>query len=305
MSVFIAIGGATGTGKSQLSLDIAARLRASGRGAQVINADAMQLYRGMDVGTAKLAPGDREGVPHHLLDVLDVTEDASVAWYQEQARGLVEEIEAEGDVPILVGGSGLYIAAVCFDLRFPGTDPAVRAELEAELQLEGPGPLFARLRALDPQAAATIDARNGRRLVRALEVIEVTGEPFSAQLPDQEARWRDVTFAVVEEHREVLTPRLDARVERMWESGLLEETQALAEAGLEQGGTAKRAIGYQQALAELRGEMSRAEAIAEAQLLTRKYARRQVSWFRRYESAVRAQSGEGFAAQRILQAAGL
>ncbi|WP_323744401.1 tRNA (adenosine(37)-N6)-dimethylallyltransferase MiaA [Pseudoclavibacter sp. VKM Ac-2888] len=303
--MFIAIGGATGTGKSQLSLDIAARLRASGRGAQVINADAMQLYRGMDVGTAKLAPGDREGVPHHLLDVLDVTEDASVAWYQEQARGLVEEIEAEGDVPILVGGSGLYIAAVCFDLRFPGTDPAVRAELEAELQLEGPGPLFARLRALDPQAAATIDARNGRRLVRALEVIEVTGEPFSAQLPDQEARWRDVTFAVVEEHREVLTPRLDARVERMWESGLLEETQALAEAGLEQGGTAKRAIGYQQALAELRGEMSRAEAIAEAQLLTRKYARRQVSWFRRYESAVRAQSGEGFAAQRILQAAGL
>nr|WP_308471416.1 MULTISPECIES: tRNA (adenosine(37)-N6)-dimethylallyltransferase MiaA [unclassified Pseudoclavibacter] len=303
--MFIAIGGATGTGKSQLSLDIAARLRASGRGAQVINADAMQLYRGMDVGTAKLAPEDREGVPHHLLDVLDVTEDASVAWYQERARGLIEEIEAEGDVPILVGGSGLYIAAVCFDLRFPGTDPAVRAELEAELQLEGPGPLFARLRALDPQAAATIDARNGRRLVRALEVIEVTGEPFSAQLPDQEARWRDVTFAVVEEHREVLTPRLDARVERMWESGLLEETQALAEAGLEQGGTAKRAIGYQQALAELRGEMSRAEAIAEAQLLTRKYARRQVSWFRRYESAVRAQSGEGFAAQRILQAAGL
>ncbi|VXA92377.1 tRNA (adenosine(37)-N6)-dimethylallyltransferase MiaA [Pseudoclavibacter sp. 8L] len=303
--MFIAIGGATGTGKSQLSLDIAARLRASGRGAQVINADAMQLYRGMDVGTAKLAPEDREGVPHHLLDVLDVTEDASVAWYQERARGLIEEIEAEGDVPILVGGSGLYVAAVCFDLRFPGTDPAVRAELEAELQLEGPGPLFARLRALDPQAAATIDARNGRRLVRALEVIEVTGEPFSAQLPDQEARWRDVTFAVVEEHREVLTPRLDARVERMWESGLLEETQALAEAGLEHGGTAKRAIGYQQALAELRGEMSRADAIAEAQLLTRKYARRQVSWFRRYESAVRAQSGEGFAAQRILQAAGL
>lgn len=303
--MFIAIGGATGTGKSQLSLDIAARLRASGRGAQVINADAMQLYTGMDVGTAKLAPEDREGVPHHLLDVLDVTEDASVAWYQEQARGLIEEIEAGGDVPILVGGSGLYIAAVCFDLRFPGTDPAVRAELEEELELEGPGPLFARLRALDPQAAATIDARNGRRLVRALEVIEVTGEPFSAQLPDQEARWRDVTFAVVEEHREVLTPRLDARVERMWESGLLEETQALAEAGLEQGGTAKRAIGYQQALAELRGEMSRADAIAEAQLLTRKYARRQVSWFRRYESAVRAQSGEGFAAQRILQAAGL
>lgn len=302
--MFIAIGGATGTGKSQLSLDVAARLRASGRGAQIINADAMQLYRGMDVGTAKLADEEREGVPHHLLDVLDVTEDASVAWYQERARSLVETIEAEGDVPILVGGSGLYIAAVCFDLRFPGTDPAVRARLEADLQNEGPGPLYARLRELDPTAAASLDARNGRRLVRALEVIEVTGEPFSAQLPDQEATWRDVTFAVVEEHREVLTPRLDARVERMWASGLLEETEALAEIGLERGSTAKRAIGYQQALAELRGEMSRTEAIAEAQLLTRKYARRQVSWFRRYERAIRAHSGEGFAAQRILQAAG-
>lgn len=302
--MFIAIGGATGTGKSQLSLDVAARLRASGRGAQIINADAMQLYRGMDVGTAKLSDEEREGVPHHLLDVLDVTEDASVAWYQERARSCVETIEAQGDVPILVGGSGLYIAAVCFDLRFPGTDPAVRARLEAELQNEGPGPLFARLRELDPTAAATLDARNGRRLVRALEVIEVTGEPFSAQLPDQDATWRDVTFAVVEEHREVLTPRLDARVERMWESGLLEETEALAEIGLERGSTAKRAIGYQQALAELRGEMGRAEAIAEAQLLTRKYARRQVSWFRRYESAIRAHSGEGFAAQRIVQAAG-
>ncbi|MGO2751322.1 MAG: tRNA (adenosine(37)-N6)-dimethylallyltransferase MiaA [Pseudoclavibacter sp.] len=302
--MFIAIGGATGTGKSQLSLDVAARLRASGRGAQIINADAMQLYRGMDVGTAKLAEDEREGVPHHLLDVLDVTEDASVAWYQERARSLVETVEAEGDVPILVGGSGLYIAAVCFDLRFPGTDPAVRARLEADLQNEGPGPLYARLRELDPTAAASLDARNGRRLVRALEVIEVTGEPFSAQLPDQEATWRDVTFAVVEEHREVLTPRLDARVERMWASGLLEETEALAEIGLERGSTAKRAIGYQQALAELRGEMSRTEAIAEAQLLTRKYARRQVSWFRRYERAIRAHSGEGFAAQRILQAAG-
>ncbi|NYF14665.1 MULTISPECIES: tRNA (adenosine(37)-N6)-dimethylallyltransferase MiaA [unclassified Pseudoclavibacter] len=303
--MFITIGGATGTGKSRLSLEVAARLRATGRGAQIINADAMQLYRGMDIGTAKLSLEEREGVRHHLLDVLEVTEDASVAWYQERARALIEQIEAEGDVPILVGGSGLYIAGVCFDLRFPGTDPQVRARLEAELESAGPGPLFARLRELDPTAAATMDARNGRRLVRALEVIEVTGEPFSAQLPDQEATWRDVTFAVVEEHREVLTPRLDARVERMWESGLLEETEMLAEAGLERGTTARRAIGYQQALAQLRGQSSRAEAIAEAQLLTRKYARRQVSWFRRYSRAVRAHSGESFAAQRIIEAAGL
>ncbi|WP_371029408.1 tRNA (adenosine(37)-N6)-dimethylallyltransferase MiaA [Pseudoclavibacter sp. JSM 162008] len=305
MTVFITIGGATGTGKSRLSLEVAARLRATGRGAQIINADAMQLYRGMDIGTAKLSLEEREGVRHHLLDVLEVTEDASVAWYQERARALIEQIEAEGDVPILVGGSGLYIAGVCFDLRFPGTDPQVRARLEAELESDGPGPLFARLREQDPTAAATMDARNGRRLVRALEVIEVTGEPFSAQLPDQEATWRDVTFAVVEEHREVLTPRLDARVERMWESGLLEETEMLAEAGLERGTTARRAIGYQQALAQLRGQSSRAEAIAEAQLLTRKYARRQVSWFRRYSRAVRAHSGESFAAQRIIEAAGL
>ncbi|MBS3179514.1 MULTISPECIES: tRNA (adenosine(37)-N6)-dimethylallyltransferase MiaA [unclassified Pseudoclavibacter] len=305
MTVFITIGGATGTGKSRLSLEVAARLRATGRGAQIINADAMQLYRGMDIGTAKLSLEERVGVRHHLLDVLEVTEDASVAWYQERARALIEQIEAEGDVPILVGGSGLYIAGVCFDLRFPGTDPQVRARLEAELESAGPGPLFARLRELDPTAAATMDARNGRRLVRALEVIEVTGEPFSAQLPDQEATWRDVTFAVVEEHREVLTPRLDARVERMWESGLLEETEMLAEAGLERGTTARRAIGYQQALAQLRGQSSRAEAIAEAQLLTRKYARRQVSWFRRYSRAVRAHSGESFAAQRIIEAAGL
>nr|WP_307852833.1 tRNA (adenosine(37)-N6)-dimethylallyltransferase MiaA [Pseudoclavibacter sp. Marseille-Q4354] len=303
--MFITIGGATGTGKSRLSLEVAARLRATGRGAQIINADAMQLYRGMDIGTAKLSLEERVGVRHHLLDVLEVTEDASVAWYQERARALIEQIEAEGDVPILVGGSGLYIAGVCFDLRFPGTDPQVRARLEAELESAGPGPLFARLRELDPTAAATMDARNGRRLVRALEVIEVTGEPFSAQLPDQEATWRDVTFAVVEEHREVLTPRLDARVERMWESGLLEETEMLAEAGLERGTTARRAIGYQQALAQLRGQSSRAEAIAEAQLLTRKYARRQVSWFRRYSRAVRAHSGESFAAQRIIEAAGL
>ncbi len=303
--MFITIGGATGTGKSRLSLEVAARLRATGRGAQIINADAMQLYRGMDIGTAKLSLEEREGVRHHLLDVLEVTEDASVAWYQERVRTLIEQIEAEGDVPILVGGSGLYIAGVCFDLRFPGTDPQVRARLEAELESDGPGPLFARLRELDPTAAATMDARNGRRLVRALEVIEVTGEPFSAQLPDQEATWRDVTFAVVEEHREVLTPRLDARVERMWESGLLEETEMLAEAGLERGTTARRAIGYQQALAQLRGQSSRAEAIAEAQLLTRKYARRQVSWFRRYSRAVRAHSGESFAAQRIIEAAGL
>ncbi|WP_271985398.1 tRNA (adenosine(37)-N6)-dimethylallyltransferase MiaA [Pseudoclavibacter terrae] len=305
MTVFITIGGATGTGKSRLSLEVAARLRAAGRGAQIINADAMQLYRGMDIGTAKLSVEEREGVQHHLLDVLEVTEDASVAWYQERARALIAQIEDEGDVPILVGGSGLYIAGVCFDLRFPGTDPQIRARLDAELESDGPGPLFARLRELDPTAAATMDARNGRRLVRALEVIEVTGEPFSAQLPDQEATWREVTFAVVEEHREVLTPRLDARVERMWDSGLLEETETLAEAGLERGTTARRAIGYQQALAQLRGQVTRAEAIAEAQLLTRKYARRQVSWFRRYRTAVRAHSGEGFAAQRIIEAAGL
>ncbi|KAB1653102.1 tRNA (adenosine(37)-N6)-dimethylallyltransferase MiaA [Pseudoclavibacter chungangensis] len=299
----LVVGGATGTGKSALALEIAGLLEASGTRAEVVNADAMQLYRGMDIGTAKLPPEDRRGVEHHLLDVLDVDEDASVAAYQRTARSTIESIERRGAVPVLVGGSGLYISAVCFDLRFPGTDDAVRARLEAELEQWGPGMLARRLAEYDPVAAEKIGPHNGRRIVRALEVIAITGRPFSATLPDHDSWWRPTTFVVLEQPREVLTPRLDARVVAMWDQGIVAETARLLESGLERGTTARRAIGYAQAIGELRGELTRDEAIAEAQALTRKYARRQVGWFRRYESAIRLDAGDPYAAGIVVDAA--
>lgn len=302
--MLLVIGGATGTGKSRLSLDLALRLRMLGRGAEVVNADAMQLYRGMDIGTAKLPPHAREGVPHHLLDVLEVHEEASVARYQREARAEIERIEARGRVPLLVGGSGLYIAAVCFGLEFPGTDPAIRARLEAELAAEGPGALFRRLREADPAAAERIGPSNARRVVRALEVVELTGRPFPAALPQRERSWRPLTMVLAVQPRETLVPRLDARVEDMWRAGLVAETARLLEAGLERGRTARQAIGYAQAIAQLRGEIDQAEAIARTQRLTRRYARRQASWFRRYE-ALRVDAGDPRTVERVLAAAGL
>lgn len=301
----VAVAGATGTGKTALSLDLADALRARGRSAEIVNADAMQLYRGMDIGTAKVPVAERRGVPHHLFDELDVTDDASVAWYQPRARAVIDAILERDAVPILVGGSGLYLASVLFELAFPGTDPEIRAKLEAELDAWGPGMLHRRLAEFDPDAAARIDARNGRRVVRALEVIAVTGRPFSASLPDQESWWRPTHLTLLESPRDELVARLDARVERMWADGLVDETRRLVDAGLERGTTARRAIGYAQALAELRGETTREAAIAEAQALTRAYARRQVSWFRRYGTALRVPSGDGDAAERTLRAAGL
>ncbi len=242
----------------------------------------MQLYRGMDVGTAKLPQAEWRGIPHHLFDVLDVTDEATVARYQPAARRTVEEILARGAVPILVGGSGLYVSSVIFDFRFPGTDAALRQSLETELTERGPGLLHRRLLAIDPAAAASIGPSNGRRLVRALEVVALTGEPVSASLPETPVPWRPTTVLGLTAPRDELTARLDARVERMWADGLLDEVSALIPRGLERGVTASRAIGYAQALAELRGEVDRAEAIAKTQQLTRRYARRQVSWFKRY-----------------------
>ena len=281
----IAIVGATGTGKSDFALDLADAFARVGRVAEVVNADAMQLYRGMDIGTAKLAPGARRGVPHHLLDVLDVTQEASVAAYQPEARATVDDIVARDGVALLVGGSGLYVSSVIHDFRFPGTDAAIRARLEAELAELGPGMLHARLRAIDAETAASVDAQNGRRIVRALEVIELTGEPKAARLPDEPVPWRPHRIVHLRSDRARLVERLDARVERMWRDGLLEEVEALVPQGLERGVTARRAIGYAQALAELHGRMSRADAVAETQQLTRTYARRQVGWFRRYADA--------------------
>ena len=281
----IAIVGATGTGKSDFALDLAEAFGRVGRVAEVVNADAMQLYRGMDIGTAKLSKTERRGVPHHLLDVLDVTEEASVAAYQRDARVAVDDILDRDGVALLVGGSGLYVSSVIHDFRFPGTDAAIRARLEAELAESGPGLLHARLRAIDPETAASVDAQNGRRIVRALEVIELTGEPKAARLPDEPVPWREHRIVHLRSERARLVERLDARVTRMWAQGLVDEVRGLVPLGLERGVTARKAIGYAQALAELHGRMSQDEAISETRQLTRTYARRQVGWFARYRDA--------------------
>ncbi|WP_285117496.1 tRNA (adenosine(37)-N6)-dimethylallyltransferase MiaA [Leifsonia sp. fls2-241-R2A-40a] len=279
----VAIVGPTGTGKTDLSLALAGALSARGRSAEVVNADAMQLYRGMDIGTAKLPSSEWRGIPHHLFDVLDVTDEATVARYQLDAREAIRQILARGAVPILVGGSGLYVSSVLFDLRFPGTDPELRARLEADLTEHGPGMLYQRLAERDPEAARRIGSSNGRRIVRALEVAELTGTSVSGTLPDEPQLWHEPTVVIgLSAPREQLVERLDARVERMWADGLPAEVAGLVPAGIDRGVTARRAIGYAQALSELRGELTRDEAVTQTQQLTRRYARRQVSWFKRY-----------------------
>ncbi|MCA1192440.1 tRNA (adenosine(37)-N6)-dimethylallyltransferase MiaA [Saccharopolyspora sp. 6V] len=272
----VAIVGPTATGKSDLAVEVAAEL-----GGEVVNADAMQLYRGMDIGTAKLPPGERHGVPHHLLDVLDVTEAASVAAYQRDARAAVEDVLARGRTPVLVGGSGLYVQAVLDDLRFPGTDPQVRARWEAELAERGPDALHRRLAELDPSAAEAILASNGRRLVRALEVIEITGEPFSANLPVPGPPRYGTVLVGLDRPVAELDDRVDRRVTRMFDDGLAAEVRELCEQGLRHGRTASRALGYQQVLAELDGSGDMAAAAAETARLTRRFVRKQRSWFRR------------------------
>ncbi|MGO1413471.1 MAG: tRNA (adenosine(37)-N6)-dimethylallyltransferase MiaA [Microbacterium gubbeenense] len=277
--------GATGTGKSDLSLDLAERLASRGEPAEVVNADAMQLYRGMDIGTAKLAPEERRGIPHHMLDVLEVTQDAAVASYQPRARAVIDDVIARGRHAILVGGSGLYVSSVVYDFQFPPRDEALRAELEARLAAEGAGALYEEIRAADPSTAERVDPRNGRRVVRALEVLRLGSSGHGAALPEKPTLWRETTIAALGLDRPALVERLDRRVERMWRDGILTETERLREAGLERGKTASRAIGYAQALAQLTNDKTEAEAIAETQSLTRRYARRQVSWFRRYAEA--------------------
>ncbi|HEX8344652.1 MAG TPA: tRNA (adenosine(37)-N6)-dimethylallyltransferase MiaA [Actinoplanes sp.] len=271
----VAVVGPTAAGKSALSIALAHAL-----GGEVINADSMQLYRGMDIGTAKLTVAERDGVPHHVLDIWDVTEPASVAEYQRLARDAVDDIAARGRVPLLVGGSGLYVRAVLEEFEFPGTDPAVRARLEAELAESGPAPLFERLAAKDPEAAARILPGNGRRIVRALEVIELTGAPFTAALPEPTPYYDAVQIGVDRDTAE-LDERIAVRVDAMWDAGLLDEVATLAKAGLRDGRTASRALGYQQALAQLDGTMGEDDARAETVRATRRFVRRQRSWFRR------------------------
>lgn len=278
-----AIVGATGTGKSDLALDLAETLRERGIPAEIVNADAMQLYRGMDIGTAKLPPDERRGIPHHLFDVREVDEEAAVAWYQPLARAAVTDIQSRGGDAILVGGSGLYVSSVVFDFNFPPRDPIVRERLERQLETDGVDALIERLSALDPAAASKVDPRNGRRVVRALEVLEQGSATHGAALPEQPSLWqRDTRLIGLHVDRGTLVGRLDARVDTMWEAGLVDEVRRLRERGLERGATAPRAIGYAQALGQLDGRLTRAEAIEETQALTRRYARRQVSWFKRY-----------------------
>ncbi|MET9350537.1 tRNA (adenosine(37)-N6)-dimethylallyltransferase MiaA [Streptomyces termitum] len=271
----IAVVGPTAAGKSDLGVHLARQL-----GGEVVNADSMQLYQGMDIGTAKLTPEERGGVPHHLLDVWDVTEAASVAEYQRLARAEIDRLLAEGRTPVLVGGSGLYVRGAVDALEFPGTDPGVRARLEAELEERGSGVLHARLAAADPAAAAAILPGNGRRIVRALEVIEITGKPFTANLPGHESVYDTVQIGV-DVARPELDERITTRVDRMWEAGLVDEVRALEARGLREGRTASRALGYQQVLAALAGECTEEEARAETVRATKRFARRQDSWFRR------------------------
>jgi tRNA dimethylallyltransferase len=277
----LAVVGPTGTGKSDLGIAIAQRLIAAGQPAEIINIDSMQFYRGMDIGTAKLSPSERGGIEHHLLDYLDLTDESTAAQYQDLARPLIEGLQARGVVPILVGGSMLYIAAVLNDFEFPGTDPDLRARLESDLEEVGPIEMHRRLAQLDPQAASRIIPQNGRRTVRAIEIVTMTGQPFAAALPEVPAEWQPSLQIGLNGPREELIQRLELRVHRMWEKGLVAEVEGLIGAGLRQAKTAKRAIGYSQALAQIDGEMSEAEAIADTVRLTQKYARRQMSWFRR------------------------
>jgi tRNA dimethylallyltransferase len=280
--MLIVIVGATGTGKSGLSLDVAESLAELGQPVEIVNADAMQLYRGMDVGTAKLPVGKRRGIRHHMLDVLDPLDEASVADFQTDARRAIDDIESRGAWPLLVGGSGLYVSSVIYDFEFPGTDAAIRERLEAELVSTGPGMMHRRLLAVDPVAAEAIGPSNGRRLVRALEVFELTGKPFGSGLPADDALWRPAQLFGLRAPRDELVARLDERVDEMWRDGLVAEVEGLLPHGL--GVTAARAIGYAQAAAQLRGELTESEAIEQTAMFTRKYARRQVSWFRRYDA---------------------
>lgn len=269
----VAVVGPTATGKSDLGLALAHALDG-----EIVNADASQLYRGMDIGTAKLTGADREGVPHHMLDVLEVRDEASVASYQRDARAAIGGIRARGHVPILVGGSGLYVRAVLDDLQIPPTDPAVRAGWEARLEQQGAPALHAELTAVDAAAAQQIHPSNGRRIVRALEVIELTGEPFSATMPKREFIAPAVMLGLQIDRSE-LAARISSRVERMWRDGLLDEVRALDRIGLREGRTASRAIGYAQALQQLDGIVTEEQAKNETASLTRKFARRQYAWF--------------------------
>jgi tRNA dimethylallyltransferase len=270
----VAVVGPTASGKTYLSLDLAERL-----GGEIVNTDAMQVYRGMDIGTAKLPPDQRRGIPHHLLDTLSVRDPATVAEFQGWARSVIDRLREAGVPPVLVGGSALYTRAILDRFEFPGTDPAVRRGLEDELERLGSGVLHRRLAEVDPEAAGRIIPANGRRIVRALEVVAITGRPFSASLPRLEYHYDDAHQIGVRIDRPTLDERIARRVDLMFADGFVEEVERLLAEGLAEGRTAERAIGYREVAAYLRGELSLDEATEQTKTATRRFARRQDSWF--------------------------
>ena len=273
----VVLAGATATGKSSLSVELAQAIDA-----EIINADSMQVYRGMDIGTAKITVEERQGISHHMLDVLDVNQDSTVAWYQSSAREVIDEIHSRGKSVVMVGGTGLYIKAVIDELNFPDTDPMVRHTLNKEAEDLGIDAMFARLEKLDPAAAIAIDRANLRRIIRALEVIEITGKPFTANLPREESiRYPEARQFGLVMDRELLSERIDQRVNTMFENGFVEEVQKLMSSGLLEGRTAQRALGYSQIVSHLQGETSLDAAVEETKRATRQYARRQETWFSR------------------------
>jgi tRNA dimethylallyltransferase len=271
----VAVVGPTATGKTALAVELARRL-----GGEVVNADSMQLYRGMDIGTAKPDDTERRGVAHHLLDLWHVRQPASVVEYRDLARAEIDRLRKAGTVPLLVGGSGLYLRAVLDELDFPGTDATVRARLEEELAAVGPARLHERLSALDPASGAAVLPSNGRRIVRALEVIELTGAPFQARLPDPQPHYPAVVVGLDRDPGE-LDERIAVRVDRMWAAGFVDEVAGLADDGLREGPTTSRALGYAQVLAQLDGTLTADEARERTVSTTRRFVRRQRSWFRR------------------------
>lgn len=276
----IAILGSTAAGKSALSLELAELLGGPER-VEIVSADAMQLYRGMDIGTAKLSPEERRGITHHQLDVLDVTDVASVAAYQRHARADLNDIRGRGKIAMVVGGSGLYVSGLLDELNFPGTDATIRRELESIHEAEGLVPLIAELRERDPVTANTINLRNPRRVIRALEVVRLTGTSYTPVFPRHTSHYDDVVMIGVRRAREVLNQAIGRRAACMFADGLVEETRSLLEAGLREGETARKATGYAEAIAVIDGKMSEAEAIDSVALATRRLAKKQRTWFGR------------------------
>ena len=278
MSLII-VCGATATGKSELAVSLAKEINA-----EVVNADSMQVYKGMDIGTAKLTSEERGGIAHHLIDVLDIKDEANVAWYQQIAREKIDQILSSGKSVVVVGGTGLYIKAILDDLNFPDTDPAVRQKITEEAERLGNDVMHERLAKLDPAASLAIPKENIRRVIRALEVIELTGKPFTANLPRQaSSKYPDAKQFGLVLDRENLDEKIDKRVEDMWAKGFAREVSILMTQGLEQSGTAKKALGYIQIMNYLNGESDEAFAKEETKRVTRAYARRQETWFSKDE----------------------